>query len=226
MVENLQIRQAAQDDIPFVIEAIIESEKGGTQTISTCRIFELSGNEFKQILGDILLHNIDNFDYSLSGFLIAERNGEKVGALGSWIEAAGGSPSGIIKATVLSPFINKTKIKEINKNTIIIKSLSINKKPGTLQLEHGYTTEKFRRQGIFTALIIEQIRRNYEKYNFKKVQGILFKENYKSYNALVKLGYKTIIERRVSSPEIVNFFPYYTKVLMELDEDTFSKLLQ
>ena len=41
MIENLNIRQATLDDIDFVLEAIVESEKSGSNVISSCNIFGL-----------------------------------------------------------------------------------------------------------------------------------------------------------------------------------------
>ncbi len=223
MVENLIIREATYDDIDFVIETIMESEKSSSNIVSSCRLFALSETQFRDILSEVLKQNVPNYDYYLSGFLIAELNGKYVGALGSWYEAAEDTPSGIIKATVLFPYLDKTKMKDISKNTKVIKGLTINRKPHTLQLEHGYTRKEFRRQGIFSSLIKTNIIKNREKYNnFDIVQGVLFKENYKSFNAHLKIGYKVIEEKHVEDSEVLKFFPFDTKVLMELDKEIFS----
>ena len=223
MIENLKFRNATSDDVDFVIEAIIESEKSGTEMISSCKIFNFTEKEFKNILREILVQDIPGYDYYLSGFIIAELHGEKIGTVGSWIEASSGTASGMVKATVLFQYLGAAKFKEINKNTKVIKGLTLNREPGTLQLEHGYTKEKFRRQGVFTSVIKENIKGNLRDYSFLKVQGILFNENYKSFKAHLKLGYKVIEEKKVADPDIFKFFPYNTKVLMELSEENFQK---
>ncbi|MCL5029594.1 MAG: hypothetical protein M1480_11340 [Bacteroidetes bacterium] len=224
MIEGLSIRQATADDLDFVIETIIESEKSNSSIISSCNVFALSEVRFKEILKIVLLQNIPNYDYYLSGFLIAEKDGEYIGALGSWFEAPDETPSGIIKATVLFPYLDKSKMKDISKNTKVIKDLSLNRKSKTLQLEHGYTREPYRRQGVFTNIIREHILWNKVEYNFEKVQGILFKENYKSFNAHLKLGYQVVEEKHTANLDILKFFPYGTKVLMELDKEKFENL--
>ncbi len=224
MIESLSIRTAVVDDIDFVIEAIFESEKSSSQVISSCKIFSLSEEQFKEILIDVLKQDIPNYDYFLSGFLIAERDGMRIGALGSWLESADGTPSGIIKATILFPYLDKNTIKNLNKNTKVIKGLTINREVGALQLEHGYVRPEFRRHGVFTRLIKEHVIKYTQKNDsIEKVQGIIFKENYKSYQAHLKVGYKVIEERIVDDPAIFNFFPFNTKVLVELDRETFSK---
>ena len=225
MIENLQIRQAGIDDVDFIIEAIIESEKSSSNMISSCNIFALEENEFKEIIRDLLMQDMEGYDYSLSGFLVSELNGEYVGASGSWLEGIDGTPSGLVKATVLFPYLDRAKIKEINKNTQIIKGLTLPRETGTLQLEHGYVREKFRRQGVFTKMIRHNIYRNLSKYSYTKAQVILFKENYKSYNANLKVGYEVVEERKVEAPEILKFFPYSSKVLMEFNRDKIEDLV-
>ncbi len=224
MIEGLSIRQATSDDIDFVIEAIFESEKSGSQMVSSCNVFGISLERFKDILKEVLQQNLNYYDYFLSGFVVAEVNGEYAGALGSWMEAGGGTPSGIIKATILFQHIDKSRIKDINQNTRVIKGITPPREVGTLQLEHGYTKEKFRRQGVFTYMIRENIKRNYAAHPFSKVQGILFKENYKSYNCHLKFGYVVVDERTVDDPEVLKFFPYNTKVLMEFSGEKIASL--
>lgn len=224
MIQGLSIRQATNGDIDFVIEAIIESEKSGSQMVSSCNVFGIGLERFKAILKDVLAQNHRDYDYFLSGFVVAEVNGEYAGALGSWIEAADGTPSGIIKATILFQYLDKSRIKEINKNTRVIKGITAPREAGTLQLEHGYTKEKFRRQGVFTSMIRENIKKNYSLQPFSKVQGILFKENYKSFNCHLKFGYEVVDERKVDDPNVLKFFPYNTKVLMELSEEKIAAL--
>ncbi|MCL5029596.1 MAG: hypothetical protein M1480_11350 [Bacteroidetes bacterium] len=226
MIDDIQIRQATTNDIDFVIEAIIESEKSSSNTISSCNVFNIPEEKFRSALKDILQQDIENYDYFLSGFLVAELKDEYIGASGSWLESIDGTPSGLIKATVLFPYLDKTKVKEVSKNTQIIKNLTFTRKKGTLQLEHGYVREPYRRQGIFTQLVKENIKRNFDKYKFDLSQVILFKQNYKSYNANLKVGYQVVEERNVDNPEIFNFFPFNTKVLMEFNKENIMHLLK
>jgi hypothetical protein len=225
MIENLNVRQAALDDMDFIIEAIIESEKSSSNVISSCNVFGLTEEKFKEIMRKVLYENLPNYNYYLSGFMIGEKDGEYIGALGSWLEAADDTPSGIIKATILLPYLDKDKMKEISKNTKVVKGLNMSRGPGALQLEHGYTREPFRRQGVFTRLIKENILRNKKEHNeIEKVQGALFKANYKSFDAHIKFGFKVVEEKHVDDPEIFKFFPFDTKVLVELNKEKISML--
>ncbi|MHB1688639.1 MAG: GNAT family N-acetyltransferase [Ignavibacteriaceae bacterium] len=223
MIEGLSIRQATKNDIEFVIETIIESEKSGSQVVSSCKVFGLSEEKFKEILREVLAQDIEDYDYYLSGFIVAEKNGEYVGGLGSFFEGTE-THSGIIKATILFQYLDKSKMKEIAKNTRIIKGITPAREAGTLQLEHGYVKEKYRRQGVFITLLKENIKRNLVRHTFPKVQGIIFKDNYKSYNAHLKFGYEVVDERKVDDPEVLNFFPYNTKLLLEFSGGKIAKL--
>lgn len=218
----MQIRQAAANDTEFIIETIIEAEKSGSDMISSCKVLGLTEENFKEIMRQILHDNIPDYDYDLSGFLIAEKNDEYLGALGSWLEAADGNPSGIIKATILFPYLDKNKMNEISKNSKVVKGFTINRKPGALQLEHGYTREPYRRQGVFTTLIKEHIKRSLNKHaGIDMVQTALSKENFKSLNAYLKLGFEIAEEKHVDDPEILKLFPYDTRVVMELSKSKF-----
>ncbi|MDR3627027.1 MAG: GNAT family N-acetyltransferase [Ignavibacteriaceae bacterium] len=225
MIDNLVIRQATENDIDFITEGIIESEKSGSNVVSSCKIFGLTEERFKTIIREALLENVPDYDYFLSGFLIAEKDGEYVGSIGSWIEAADETSSGIIKTTMLLPYLDEDTLKSLQTNSCLLKSLTVNREPGALQLEYDYTREEFRRQGIFSRLLIEAILRNMKTHNgIEKVQVALFKANIKSLNAHLKLGFEIVEERHIDDPGIFNFFPYDTKLLLELNKEKISRL--
>ncbi|MHB1688640.1 MAG: hypothetical protein ACYCVH_14900 [Ignavibacteriaceae bacterium] len=217
MLESLSIRQATLDDIDFVIEAIIESEKSSSNMISTCNIFAISEEEFRDILKDVLRQDIENYDYYLSGFLIGEFNGQYTGASGSWLEGAGGLSSGIIKSTVIFSYLKKEILPVIKNNFQIIKDLSISREAGALQIEYVYVREKFRGSGIFSQIVENNIKRNLKKYSFDKIQSVLFKANHRSYSAFSKFGYKVAYEKKSDNLEILNFFSSGSIILMEMD---------
>lgn len=224
MNPNLIIRRATKDDIDFISEALIEADKSSTQTVSTCKIFSLTEKDYKIILHDILIQDIEYYDYYLSGFLIAELDGEYVGASGSWFEGGDGTPSGITKTTMLLSYLDKKNISIIQNNIQIIKGLTLTRETGALQIEYVYIREKYRGQGFFTKIVSENIKWNLTKYNFSKVQSILLKGNFSSYFSFLKFGYIAVEEKRIDDPQILDFYPFDTKILMELKEDKIKQL--
>lgn len=227
MIENLSIRQATFEDINFIIETIIEADKGGTNIISACNILSISEQEYKKILTNILTENIEGQEYSLSGFLIAEIETKPVGALGSWIEGAAGVSSYILYSNILLNYLEREKIPEVLSKFKITKEISFKREEGAIQFEYGYVREEFRRRGIYTRLMTESIKRFYLKNkNIKKTQGICFRENYKSVNAGLKIGFQ-IAEIKKSNNEILKkIFPYTEKILLELNNEKMDKVLK
>jgi ribosomal protein S18 acetylase RimI-like enzyme len=214
VINNISFQVAQEKDVDFIIDTIIEAEKSGTETIISTKIFNFDESQFRDTLKSILLSEIPDFDYSLSSFLIAFIDAEPVGALGAWVEEENGYKSGILKANALFQNISKDLI--LASRSILEKArlLKIDRTKGAIQLENAYVKSAFRRRGIFTSLIIENIKRLSNGEN-KLVQAVLFKENYKSFNAYRKLNFN-ISEEISSDDEIVkSIYPYSFRVLLE-----------
>jgi RimJ/RimL family protein N-acetyltransferase len=226
MINDVIVRQAKPEDIPFIIEGIIEAEKSGGNTTTSCVVFDLSLLEFKDILKALLIEDIEDYDYYLSGFFIAEYNGKPIGTCGSWIEGINDLPSGMIKANMFLQNLSREKILFGNKQVRIIKDLNFPREKGTIQLEHIYVSEQFRRQGVASKIICSIVK--YYKSlnpNVEKVQGILFKENYKSFNMHLKNGYVETETKTSANPDVLKVFPYPSRTLMELYGDNFTKMI-
>jgi len=223
-MENLTFKQAAEEDIDFVIEAIIEADKAGSKVISMCNVFELSEEEYKKILKDVLAMDVEDYDFYLSGFLICKSGDEYVGAAGSWLEGAEGIASGTIKTSILFPYLMEENIESIKKNLLTIKEIGLKRDFGAMQLEYVYVREKYRGCGIFYQIAARIIKRNLRKYSFTKVQSELVKNNYKSFSAFSKFGFKLADEKGTANPEILKFFSDSTRILMELDKENIEKI--
>ncbi len=223
-MEKLTFKQATEEDIDFVIESIIEADKAGSSVISMCNVFELTEQEYVEILKDVLKMDVEDYDFYLSGFLICKSGDEYVGAAGSWLEGAEGIASGTIKTSILFPYLEKEKTESIKNNLNTIKEISLKRDPGALQLEYVYVREKYRGCGIFYHLASRNILRNLSKYSFTKVQSVIMKNNYKSYSAFLKFGYKVADEKSTSNPEILKFFSFNARMLLQLEQENLNKL--
>ena len=100
-MENLIFRNATITDVPFIVTAIIEAEKSGTDKLSYSTIFGLTEEEVRSYLQEMLYEEIDGCELSISSFIIAEYNGQPAGALSAWIEGKDGIPSAILKGNLL-----------------------------------------------------------------------------------------------------------------------------
>ncbi|GAB6283341.1 MAG: hypothetical protein STSR0008_21040 [Ignavibacterium sp.] len=225
MIDNLMIRSANLNDIDFIIETIIEADKSSTNIISVCNIFSLREDEYRELLKNILSEDIPNCEYSLTGFLVAEREGKILGALNSWVEGLDGIPNSMTKSNLILSFIDKEKLLKNKEIMYLINALTLEREKNAIQLEYGYVVNDKRRKKIFTNLIIESIRKHFNSAHKAKVQTMLYKENYPSYLAFEKLGFKVTQEKKSDAPEIFSIFPYNSKVLMELNKDEAEKLI-
>jgi len=220
IAKKLKFRYATPEDVDFVIECIIEAEKSGTETINTCRIFNLSEQEWKKILKKILLEDIPDYDFWLSNYLIAELDGRPVCAQGAWLEGGSGAASSVIKTSMLVENIPKEKFVLDPQKIKFVKALSMKRDAGMIQLEHAYTIPELRRRGIHTQTVLENMKRTYDQNpSAKMIQTIFFKDNCNTYNECKKLGYKAVEEKGVDNPDILKIFAYDTRIKMDMTPD-------
>jgi len=216
MNEEFTYRRAEERDIDFIADTIIESEKSGTDKLSYCTIFSLEEAEFRRILKDILLEDIGGQELCLSGYLIAEANGEYAGACCSWIEGKDGTSSSIIKANILFYFLGEEKSRIADERSELIRKLNFERESGTIQLESGYVTPKYRGKNVCSNIILELIKNEYAKDNtLTKAQMIIAKTNELSYKANHKIGFEIVEERYVEDEEILKLLPSNRMILME-----------
>ena len=226
MLSNLSIRKATPRDIDFIVETIFEADKSGTQISSACNTLSVAESEYKAILGLLLKEDIEGQEFSLSGFLIAEFSGEPIGALGSWVEGAGGVPSHIVYSTLLLHHMSKEKIPLILANFRVTKELSFRREENSIQFEYGYVREKFRRKGVYTRLMIESIKKHYTPgTTISKAQGICFKKNIPSLDSALKLGFQEVETKISANEQLKKLFPYNEKVLVEMDKQRLAEVL-
>ncbi len=121
------IRKANTADIPFLSRAIREAEKGGTYVLSYCRIFGITEDELDKLLLDMLAEDLEGQEICISGFRIAEIDGQPVAAVCGWIEAESGMSSGMLKGSLLMQYMGADKIRYAEAARQVIQPL----KPGT-----------------------------------------------------------------------------------------------
>lgn len=214
---EIQIRNAIDSDIEFVVETIIQAEKGNGNLISYCKLFNISESEFRNILKKILEENICNFEFSLANFKIVESNGISVGSYGAWIEGKDGISSGILKISALKTFLQKENIIHYKLSAPIADEISIRRQTGTIQFESIYIIEEFRGKNIGTMLVQALLTSLTEKHPDVKVAHVqLIKQNSVSLQAHQKYGFKIIEEKTSLNPEVLNFYSGNTRVLMEI----------
>ena len=213
---DINIRQATEADKDFLIESIIEAEKSGSDMISDCAIFSITEDDFRTALSSMLDEDMEGQELNISGFLIAEVDGEKAAALNTWVENASGMSSSMIKSNLLMYFLDRQAIINAAPAMALMNEVNIHRDSNALQIESVYTAEKYRGLGLTSKLINEHIRlKQAAAVPFNKVQVILLKNNEAAQKAYQKAGFAIVAEKHCTNPAILNLMPCDTKILME-----------
>jgi GNAT superfamily N-acetyltransferase len=214
---GIQIRNAVDSDIEFIIETIVQAEKGNGNSISYCKIFNINEPEFRTVLLKILEEKIGNFEFNLANFKIAEVNGIKAGAYGAWLEGEYGISSGILKISALKSFLKKENIVHYKLSAPVVDEISIRRQAGTIQFESIYIIDQFRGHNIGNMLVkalLSDLTRKHPEVNAAHVQ--LIKQNSVSLQAHQKYGFDIVEEKTSMNPEILDYYSGNTRVLMEI----------
>jgi len=216
MDNNFILRQANDSDIDFLIEAILNAEMSGTDTISYCNIFSVSKDELMKILHDVLEEDIQGQELCVSDFLIAIIDGERAGAVCAWVEGAEGTSSALLKSSIFFHFFGKEKCEQAAEKLKIAEQLAIHREQTCIQIESVYVCKKFRGLGISNKLICQHIK-NYAAIDnsLEKVQILLAKTNESAYRSYEKIGFKITCEKQADNQEILKILPSDTMIQME-----------
>jgi len=215
-MDSFIYRKATINDVPFLVETIIEAEKSGTDKLSYSTIFGLSEEEVRKYIADMLYEEVDGCELSISSFLVAEYNGQIAAALSAWIEGIEGIPSAILKGNLLNYVLPISCIKRAMKLNSMIREIHIEYLPNTIQIGAGYVANEFRGHrllGLLNNEIIAQLVK--AKPDITIICAQIFNCNTPSIKTYEKAGFVEIMAKESSNPEILCYLPSNRKILMK-----------
>lgn len=210
------IRPAKLSDTEFIANTIVEAEKSNTDKLGTANCFEITEEEYRQYVIQMLEEEVDGCELSLSSFLVVEYEGEPIAASAGWIEGDNEDdmPSALIKSNLYGYFLPKENLLKGARKSDIIKGIQIDREAGTYQLENSFTKPEFRGHHLRRMLEKAHMDRAKEK-GVKKVQTHVFINNESSIRGCQNNGF-TIVKQYVSThPLTKELYPGDTLVLME-----------
>jgi ribosomal protein S18 acetylase RimI-like enzyme len=214
-------REATANDIPFLVETIIEAEKSGTDILSYSTIFGLSTEDARKYIEDMLLEEVDGCELSVSSFLVAEKKGHFAAAAAAWIEGNQGIPSTILKGNLLNFTLPKECIERSITLNHIIRDVHIEYRPETIQLGLVYVLSDFRGLDLVRLLIDEHILRFLKvKPDIAAMYVQVFANNFPAIRAYEKANFKVIHTKESSNEAIFHYLPSNKKVLMKKELGT------
>jgi hypothetical protein len=216
-MDEYLIREAVRKDIPFLADTVIAAEKGRSDKLSYSTLFNISESKAKELLVSMFEEEIDGCELSLSSFLVAEYNGETVGASSAWIERFDGCmPSQILKSNLILNTYGKESLEFFKTKSHIVKDILAGREPLTLQLEYMYIQEKHLGKGLDTAFIKKSEEKALAKYPaLRKIQVQLFKNNIFAIIVLRKKNFNVVKSYKSNNREIFEYIPFDEKLLME-----------
>ncbi len=215
-MNEFTIRQATPNDIPFLVDTIIEAEKSGTSTLTYTTIFGLSELEARDYIAKMLEEEIDGCELSISGFILAENGGKIVGAVGAWLEGSEGIPSNVMKGNLLSYVLPSTCLERAVNLNSIVRDLHIEYICGTIQIGLVYVAPEARGKGLVSILIdhkINMLKKTYPETNEVYIQ--VFGNNLPAIRAYEKSGFEIVLEKTALLSETAKYMPDSSKVLMK-----------
>lgn len=218
MIDNskLIIREAKLSDAAFIAETIVEAEKSGTDRLGSANYFEITEEEYKNYLVQMLEEEVDGCEISLSSFVVAEYDGEPVAARGGWLECDNedAMPSALLKANLFGFVLPKEKLLKGQAKYEIVKDIQIDREPGTYQLENSFTKADFRGNHIMGKLDAYHIDIAIAK-GVKKIQAHVFQNNKQSMLACERSGFQIVKYYTSTHPLTKQMYPDDTMVLLE-----------
>ena len=213
---KLVLRQATLDDVDFIATTIIEAEKSSTDKIGPANYFELSESDYREYLIRMLEEEIDGCELSVSSFVLAEYDGKVIAARGGWMEGDNEEhlPSSMLKSNLFAFVLPKENLLKGQNKYGIVKDILIERDMGTYQFENSYTDPEFRGLHIMAELDNYHVERAREK-GAKKIQVVVCRENEKALKARQRSGFKTVKIYTSHHPQIREYYPDNTLLLME-----------
>lgn len=215
-MDNAILRAASLNDVPFLVDTIIEAEKSGTKILTYSTIFGLSEEESREYIAQMLLEGVDGCELSVSSFLIAEKNGQIAASVCAWIEGIEGIPSSVLKGNLLSFILPKKCIEQAISLNSVVRDLHIENIPDTIQIGLVYVSPAFRGQNLVSLLIDAQVSRlKGLKPTITEIFVQVFGNNLPAIKAYEKAGFQTQLIKQSSNNVVLNYMPSDKKILMK-----------
>lgn len=214
-MDEIIFRNATLDDIPFLVDTIIEAEKSGTERLTYTTIFGLSEEESRKYLADMLLEEVDGCELSVSSFLVAESEGKVVAAVSVWIEGLEGISSSVLKGNLLSYSLPKDCIERAASIFPVIRDLQMEYQQNTIILGNGHVLKEYRGHNLLGKLMDEKMKSlSLLRPDITEAYAQVFECNAPSLRTCEKLGFVPALIKKSENEDVIQYLPYHSKVLL------------
>jgi ribosomal protein S18 acetylase RimI-like enzyme len=212
----MTIRRSRPEDIDFIIEAVMEAEKSGSDKLSYSGLFDMEPERVHGLLTAVFDEEIEGQELYLPNFVVAEEDGKLAGALSAWVEAEDGVGSNMIKGNIFGFLLGAERMAAIADRAAALADMAVERDAGTLQIENVYVHPSFRGRSLAGAMMERQIKDNLAAgKRFECVQSVLLGNNTSSLKAFEKAGFSIKKRNTTANPRIFDVLSCDTKILVE-----------
>jgi len=198
-MNEIVIRKATREDIPFLAKMILLAETSGKELISYRDMFDLPEEEL--IKGfEIALDN-DQLGHGLTylTFLIAEYEGNKAATACGYVEGEFGSSNHLMTGALITGFGTELVVNAYQINSKF-KKVQIAKTLGTLQIDSVATLSEFRGKGLY-KLLFEEHCKGAKSTGCGELEIQVWAGNDIAVSTNIKLGCEIIKEKYLNNEE-------------------------
>jgi len=209
-------RRAFVDDAEFIAMAILAADRSGTPNSSYCALFQMEEKAFLEMVIALLEMELEDCEFSVAAFCIAESDGIRAGACAGWMEGAQGIPSWQMKFTALRYVLSPEALIAFQNMQTRVKGMMPERTNGALQIESVYITPAFRGNGIVEGMIQHHMEWNQLASKQESLTEIItYDNNARAIRAYEKLGFRITSSTKLTDPEVILVYPADGMVLMQ-----------
>lgn len=217
MIKDYKIRKAKLEDIDFLADVIIASEKSLTENLGLANFFEISNEELRNFIISMLEEEVDGCEFSVSSFFVACYNNEPVAAVGGWLEGYyDDMPSSLLKSNLIGYTFPKENVIKANSKMEVIKGIQFDREKGAYQTEYSYVKDGHQGKFLVNWLLDAHFKnaKSIDQY-VKKAQAQPFENNQTIIKILELSGYEEVKRFESKNKDVLKYFPFNVKLLME-----------
>ncbi|NND77516.1 MAG: hypothetical protein HKN39_04985 [Flavobacteriales bacterium] len=220
--EKIIFRQAVESDLEQLIDLTISSVTSSNGRSFFATIFDLSEEEYKNIVRDLFSLNISNNEYDIGSYFVLEQNDELISCLAGWKEGEGDVDSEKILPLMVMQHVGlKTWIEKTQENEEISK-VNIPRERGKIQIENMFLKSSARGTSAFITIYFNTVDALFQKYpECNIVQSKFYATNKLAIRIAKHIGYDIIEERSFDTSSLDPYFQNEGIVMTELNREVF-----
>lgn len=212
------IREAGPEHRQFLASAIVEADCSGTSRSAYAALFQLNDAELYDLFLRIFELDLEDCEYALSAFCVAETEGRAVAACAAWMEEENSIPSWQYKLSALRAALSPDSFSHLLSLQAQVSGIMPARTAGAVQMESVFILPEFRGQGLFQQMLQHQKSR-FEGRNSapELMQIISYDNNETAIRAYQKAGFREKLKTKIDSAFVKAHYPSCGMVLMELN---------